>query len=273
MKTCTITVSVAADPGVVFAFLAQLESLPAWAPAMCSDLRRENGLWRGATLATECYYELVSDQRFGVIDLFMGTQPDEMTLIPLRVLPQPHGAAIVCTFFQPADWSAELYDLHYDALLLALRGLVPRFGGGEVVAPTTGSAAFYPSIVTARFFETWDFYAAHLGFRTVAECDFYVHLQHPSGAQIGILRHELNGDTPELVTATDGRGFWLNLDVADADAEYARLISAGVGIAAEIEDKPWGDRQFMVRDPNGVLVAIAHRVSSCASETMPLAVN
>jgi catechol 2,3-dioxygenase-like lactoylglutathione lyase family enzyme len=119
---------------------------------------------------------------------------------------------------------------------------------------------FHPNLVTARFNETWDFYTEHLGFRTVAEWDIYVHLEHPNGAQLGVLKEEVDGELPELVPATDGRGFWLSLDVADADAEYERLMKAGVTIVAPPQDKPWGERLFVVRDPNGVLIFVAHRV-------------
>lgn len=273
MKNRTITVTTAADRDQVFAFLARLENLPLWATGLCSELKREAGLWRGNTPGGEAYVELISDVRSGVIDLLLGSHADEMALVPFRVVARPHGCAVTCTFFQPPDWADESYETHYAALLLAFRGLVRRFGGGEVTAPTHAGGPFYPSLVTSKFYETWDFYAGFLGFRTVAECDVYVHLVHPSGAQIGVLRHELDGEVAELVCATEGRGFWLNLDVADADAEYSRLRAAGAEIAAEIADKPWGDRQFMVRDPNGVLVAIAHRVLSCATEAMPLAAN
>ncbi len=120
--------------------------------------------------------------------------------------------------------------------------------------------AFYPNLVTARFYETWDFYTTHLGFRTVAEHHDYVHLAHPAGHQLGVLRHEIDGELSELVSGTDGRGFWISLDVEDVDAELARLLAAGVQVAVPIENKPWGDRQFMVRDPNGILIAIAQRL-------------
>jgi uncharacterized glyoxalase superfamily protein PhnB len=273
MKNRTITVTVAADRDVVFAFLSRLENLPTWAPAVCSDLRRESGLWRAATMAGEMVFESVSDVRSGVVDLLVGSKPDEMALLPIRIVTRPHGSAVTCTLFQPADWADELYEMYYDALLHGMRGLVSRFGGGELTAATSRGEPFYPNLVTSKFYETWDFYTAFLGFRTVAESDSYVHLVHAGGAQIGVLRHELNGDAPELVTATDGRGFWLNLDVADADAEYARLLAAGAVIASPIADKPWGDRQFTIRDPNGVLVAIAHRTPTCATESMPLAAN
>ena len=273
MKNRTITVSLSADRDAVFAFLAKIENLETWASALCSGLKRIDSQWRAVTPTGEAYLSVLAHEPTGVIDLFVGSQLDEMTLLPLRVLSQTHGSAVTCTFFQPAGWGDELYELYYDLLLASLRGLVQRFAGGSVQASTTGGQPFYPGVVTAKFFETWDFYTAQLGFRTLCECDFYVQLVHPGGAQIAVLRHELDGPIPELVSATDGRGFWLNLDVADADFEHGRLAAAGVDVVAAPEDKPWGDRQFVIRDPNGVLISIAHRAEVRGSESRPLAAN
>jgi catechol 2,3-dioxygenase-like lactoylglutathione lyase family enzyme len=128
------------------------------------------------------------------------------------------------------------------------------------ISPVTPAAvrSFYPGLVTARFYESWDFYTTHLGFRTVQENDTYVHLQHPTGCQLALLQHETASDVPELVSATDGRGFWLGLKVEDADEMHARLVAAGVPIVTAPENKPWGERHFVVRDPNGVLIYVAH---------------
>lgn len=114
--------------------------------------------------------------------------------------------------------------------------------------------AFFPGIVTSRFYETWDFYTALLGFRTLAECNTYVHLQHPAGPQLSILRHEVDGHPSELICATEGRGLWFNLEVADLEAEYLRLAAAGAAVVTPPVTQPWGDRQFVLRDPNGVLI-------------------
>ncbi|HRE82037.1 MAG TPA: VOC family protein [Opitutaceae bacterium] len=119
--------------------------------------------------------------------------------------------------------------------------------------------AFFPGIVSSRFYDTWDFYTTVFGFRTVTECNDYVQLQHSTGAQIAILRHETDGNPAELITGTEGRGFWLNLEVANVDAEYQRLSEAQVPIVSPPETQPWGDRHFVVRDPNGVLIYVAER--------------
>ena len=93
-----------------------------------------------------------------------------------------------------------------------------------------------------------------------------MHLSHPSGAQFGLLKDEIDGVPAELVSPVEGRGFWLNLHVPDADAEYARLCSLGIDIVEPPQDKRWGERHFLVRDPNGVLVYIAHIIPPFADE-------
>ncbi len=132
---------------------------------------------------------------------------------------------------------------------------------------------FYPGFVTARFYETWDFYTEKLGFRTVCEWDVYVRLQHTCGAELVILKEETDGQLSELISACDGRGFWLNMEVPDAEAEYHRLDATDVDIAYPLEEKPWGDRQFVVRDPNGILVFVTQRATSAIEAPAVLALG
>ncbi|ATC63501.1 hypothetical protein CMV30_05765 [Nibricoccus aquaticus] len=139
-------------------------------------------------------------------------------------------------------------------------------------------APFFTGIVTARFFETWDFYTTHLAFGTVHESNRELRLVHISGVQLAVLREETDGQPEELVSATRGRGLWLALDVSDAGAEYARLSAAGVEMAWPLERIEGGGRRFAVRDPNGILVIIAQRAraggegrAARVSEEAPLA--
>jgi len=127
---------------------------------------------------------------------------------------------------------------------------------GKNQTPAQGS--FYFGLVTEKFFETWDFYTELLGFRTLDENETNVLLMHPSGVRLEILKHETNERHAELVSATDGRGFWLNLEVEDVDGEYQRLCAGGVQLVHPPEDQSNGRRGFTVRDPNGVLICIAN---------------
>lgn len=260
MKIQTISISVSAARDDVFTFLAEVRNLPHWAARFCQRMWKVGTYWKIDTPYGERFLSLQSDAGTGVIDLLMGEQLDEMTVYPFRVLSLPHGAVVTFTYLQPAGLPNEIYDRQYRVLLSEMRGLLRRFGGGDLQASVDGSPAFYPNLVTRKFYETWDFYSANLGFSTAYESDAYVHLTHPSGAQLGLLKHEFDGAPAELISAVEGRGFWLSLDVPHADAEYGRLKSLGVEIAEPLQDKPWGERNFVVRDPNGVLVYISHKI-------------
>ncbi len=260
MKSRTLTLNVAANRDTVFAFLSRIENLPQWTSEALGEVERDEFGWCACTPLGDRHLALCADERTGVIDLLLGEKRDEMTLHPLRVISRPHGAMVTMTLVQAPDEPDEWFERAQASWLADFRRLKERFGGGRVEASLEERAAFYPGIVSGRFVETWNFYCVHLGFRTVTECGVYVQLAHPSGAQIAVLQHELDGPAPELINATDGRGFWLNVEVPDADAEFARLQSAGLEIVATPEDKPWGDRMFVVRDPNGVLIALSHRL-------------
>jgi catechol 2,3-dioxygenase-like lactoylglutathione lyase family enzyme len=264
MTSHTVTIALPLSFEEVFARLTAVTAWPRWAPEFCRAVRADGPLWQASTPGGTDWLAVVSDSRTGVVDLFVGSQRDELTLWPFRVLRRPRGTAIVASFFQPPDWSAELFDRYVHALVAGLRGLATAADGAEVSGLRAPAAAFFPSLVTDRLAETWDFYAGRLGFRTVCESDDYVHLVHPNGAQLGLLRAELDGPPAEWVSATAGRGFWLSLEVPDADAACARLVAEGVDIVEPLEEKPWGRRQFVVRDPNGVLIAIAHRTAAMA---------
>jgi catechol 2,3-dioxygenase-like lactoylglutathione lyase family enzyme len=46
--------------------------------------------------------------------------------------------------------------------------------------------------------------------------------------------------------------------VDDADAVYEDCRARGADIASELESKPWGMREFSVRDPDGHILRIGH---------------
>ncbi|MGC4074720.1 MAG: VOC family protein [Nibricoccus sp.] len=133
--------------------------------------------------------------------------------------------------------------------------------------------------MTARFFETWDFYTTHLSFGTLHESNRELRLVHESGVQLAVLREETDGQPSELVPATTGRGFWLSLDVVDAQALYLRLLDAGVEVASPMETTAGGgEKRFSLRDPNGILIFIAQKLPlrtrmpvANAGEAAPLA--
>jgi len=134
-------------------------------------------------------------------------------------------------------------------------------------------SAFFAGIVTRRYLESWDFYTTHLGFRTIEEHDHWVRLQHHGGAQLVLLREEADQTPAELVSATEGRGHWLTLEVADAAAERNALRAEGLTVQSVPVARWWRPGTFAVQDPNGVLVIITPRASLVRKATTSIAVE
>jgi len=54
---------------------------------------------------------------------------------------------------------------------------------------------------------------------------------------------------PDLASIVEGHQHWINVD--DVNALYALHLERGATIVSDIEDKPWGKREYTVRDVNG----------------------
>ena len=61
-----------------------------------------------------------------------------------------------------------------------------------------------------------------------------------------------HSNTPAAPT----KGLILNFEVADVDAEYQRLRSAGLAVKLPLRDEDFGQRHFITADPNGVLIDV-----------------
>ena len=109
------------------------------------------------------------------------------------------------------------------------------------------------TICTNKLEQSKEFYRDYLGFQLVFENDSYIEMLAEGSTTMGVsfVTPELSGG--EKFTS---EGIILSFEVADVDAEFARLKAAGVRILEELRDKPWGERSFVINDPNGVHVYI-----------------
>lgn len=115
----------------------------------------------------------------------------------------------------------------------------------------------YPVIATAHVAPTAAFYVAHFGYESTFDTDWYVSLRRtePPHQELAILdyRHA----TLPAPFQKPVRGLLLNFEVADVDAEYARLIEGGgLPLHLPLRDEAFGQRHFMTADPSGVLIDV-----------------
>ena len=112
--------------------------------------------------------------------------------------------------------------------------------------PTSAS----PCITTERLAETREFYRTNFDASITFDCGWYVSIALADGVSLQFMQPQPG--QPACATA----GLTYNFCVADVDEEHRRLAAKGLHPVMPIEDHPWGDRGFAVRDPNGVTLYI-----------------
>jgi catechol 2,3-dioxygenase-like lactoylglutathione lyase family enzyme len=117
--------------------------------------------------------------------------------------------------------------------------------------------SMYPVIMTNDIAASKTFYTEHFRFLVTFEAEWYVSLRT---AEDPAFELALLDPTHPTVPAAFRRpligGLLLNFEVDDVDAEYDRLLAAGLPIHLPLRTEDFGQRHFITADPNGVLIDI-----------------
>ncbi|MEV0148976.1 MULTISPECIES: VOC family protein [unclassified Nonomuraea] len=115
-------------------------------------------------------------------------------------------------------------------------------------------SSVYPVLCTADLAASKDFYVRLFGYEVTFEADWYVSLRR-GPYELALLDHEHATLPPAYRRPV--AGLLINFEVEDVDAEWERLV-VREGLAPELplRDEDFGQRHFIVADPNGVLVDV-----------------
>lgn len=118
------------------------------------------------------------------------------------------------------------------------------------------TTSYYPVLMTGDVAGTAAFYVKHFGFQALFESDWYVHLQSVDNKHVNL--GIVQGDHETIPEEGRGRtsGLLINFEVRDPDAVYQRILAAGLPVLRTLRDEPFGQRHFITRDPNGVLIDV-----------------
>ncbi|WP_287323172.1 VOC family protein, partial [Mesorhizobium sp.] len=116
------------------------------------------------------------------------------------------------------------------------------------------TTSYYPVLMTGDVAGTKAFYVTHFGFKPLFESDWYVHLQLTEDRRVNL--GIVQGDHETIPEEGRGRasGLLINFEVKNPDAIYERVIAAGLPILRTLRDEAFGQRHFITKDPNGVLI-------------------
>ena len=118
------------------------------------------------------------------------------------------------------------------------------------------ATSYYPVLMVDDVAASAAFYVDHFHFTALFTGDWYVHLQSLEDASVNLAI--LDGSHETIPAAGRGRasGVILNFEVADVDAEFARVEAAGLPVLLALRDEAFGQRHFITADPNGVLIDV-----------------
>jgi uncharacterized glyoxalase superfamily protein PhnB len=105
-----------------------------------------------------------------------------------------------------------------------------------------------PAFTTDKVEQTRDFFVKYFNARVTFDCGWYVNME------FGDASSTLQFMSPQQAEQrlSSGHGLIYNFAVDDVDAEYSRLMQAGLPVVVPLQDHPWGDRGFATQDPNGI---------------------
>lgn len=124
----------------------------------------------------------------------------------------------------------------------------------------TAVRRIYPVLYSADVAAASDFYITHFDFESTFASDWYVSLRHRQNPayELGIIAAD-HDSIPATARGAISHHL-LNIEVDDATAEAKRLADAGVTIAQELRDEPFGQRHLSVAAPDGVLVDVIEEI-------------
>lgn len=109
LKAKTLTVSIERPPEDVYEFVSNPENLPSWAAGLCRSVRKTDGEWILETPQGAVKFRFVEQNDLGVLDHIVSPAPGLEISVPMRVIPNGCGSAVIFTVFQLPDMSDEKF--------------------------------------------------------------------------------------------------------------------------------------------------------------------
>lgn len=99
-----------------------------------------------------------------------------------------------------------------------------------------------------------------LGFSTDESTDFYSEISLGSFKITLVNMRDEDEFAGDSLAGEKGKGMYVYIHVDDVDAHYAKLVGEGFKPHTEPRDWPWGNREFVLKDPDGYKIVFWHKI-------------
>ena len=121
--------------------------------------------------------------------------------------------------------------------------------------------SFSVSLTVNNVKSSSDFLIKHFGFKEKMSADGFASLIHEtSGINLIYMQSGIEV-LPEFLRNVSVAGTILAFVTTNLEAEEERLRLAGVPISMPLQTEEWGEKLFMVTDPNGVVIELVEWIT------------
>ncbi len=120
--------------------------------------------------------------------------------------------------------------------------------------------SLFPVIVSTDLPACKNFYESLLGMKPVFELDWYIQMQSPSDTNLQIAFVAKGHDSVPTGYGNDPTGVIVTVEVNEVDPVFKKAMTINAPVVFELKDEEWGQRHFMARDPNGLLVDLVQMI-------------
>jgi len=120
--------------------------------------------------------------------------------------------------------------------------------------------SLFPVICSSKLAESKTFYESLLGLTTAFEIDWYIQMLSPTDANLQIAFVARDHESVPSEYSLKPQGIIVTIEMDDVEPVYQRAQSCKLPIVLALKDEPWGQRHFMTRDPNDLLVDLVQMI-------------
>jgi len=114
----------------------------------------------------------------------------------------------------------------------------------------------FPVLIVKNLDSAKIFYVSNLGFNIAFQNEWYIHLVSDSGIQVAFMLPKQPTQPEIFQKHYNGSGLIFSLEVDNADEAYAYAMDNSLNIVLSLRSEEWGQRHFVLEDPNGVYVDV-----------------
>ena len=104
-----------------------------------------------------------------------------------------------------------------------------------------------------------------LNLEVVFEADWFVQLQDPTDRHVEIAFVRFDHPSVPAKDQSGSCGVIITMETDDVDAVYDEARNRGLEVVLSLRDEEWGQRHFMTRDPEGLLVDVVKVIPPSAA--------